>query len=137
MALLLGRIPRLGKQGESVLALGDPLTFAYDGANVTLNRVNQDNFGAVYYGTGTNFTITLTVKHTIPAIGKDGESHLVRCDIDHFDGTTGAFKHRASSWLAIRTDGAPQNAENSEDVAEAIVDFCTDANITKLVSRQS
>lgn len=119
------------------MALGDPLTFAYDAGNITLNRVNQDNFGAVYYGTGTNLTVTLTVKHTIPAIGKDGESHLVRCDIDHFDATTGAFKRRASAWLAIRTDGAPQDSENAEDVAEAIVDFCSDANITKLVTRQS
>lgn len=119
------------------MAFADPLTFAYDAGNVTLNRVNQDNFGAVYYGVGTNLTITLTIKHTIPAIGADGESHLARVDIDFFDATTGAFKRRASAWCAIRTDGAPQDQENSEDVTEALVDFLSDANITKLVGRQS
>lgn len=119
------------------MAFADPLTFAYDAGNITLNRINQDNYGAVYYGTGTNLTISLTVKHTIPAIGAAGESHMARVDIDHFDATSGAFKRRASAWVAIRTDGAPQDSENSEDVTEALVDFLSDANITKLVGRQS
>lgn len=119
------------------MAFADPLTFAYDGGNVTLNRVNQDNFGSVYRGSGTNLKVTLTIKHTIPAIGKDGESHLARVDIDHFDATSGAFKRRASVWCASRTDGTPQDDENIEDVTEALVDFLSDANITKLVSGQS
>jgi hypothetical protein len=119
------------------MAFADPLTFSYDGASVTLNRINQDNYGAIYYGTATNLAINMTVKHTIPAIGKDGESHLCRVDIDHFDATTGAFKHRASAWTSIRTDGSPQDSEHSEDVTEALVDFLSDANITKLVGRQS
>lgn len=119
------------------MAFADPITFAYDAGTVTLNRINQDNFGSTYYGVGTNLTITMTVKHTIPAIGADGESHLCRVDIDHFDSTTGAFKHRSSAWVAVRTDGSPQDAENSEDVTESLVDFLSDANITKLVGRQS
>lgn len=119
------------------MAFADPITFAYDGGNITLNRVASPDFGAVYYGTGTNLTINLTVKHNIPGVGKDGESHLCRVDIDHFDATTGAFKRRASAWCAIRTDGTPQDSENSEDVTEALVDFLSDGNITKLVSRQS
>lgn len=119
------------------MAFADPITFAYDAGTVTLNRINQDNYGAVYFGSGTNLTVTMTVKHNVPAIGKDGESHLCRVDIDHFDATTGAHKRRASAWTAIRTDGSPQDSENSEDVTEALVDFLSDANITKLVSRQS
>lgn len=119
------------------MAFADPITFAYDAGTVTLNRVNQDNFGAVYFGTGTNLTVTMTVKHTIPAIGKDGESHLCRVDIDYFDASTGSFKRRVSAWCAIRTDGAPQDQENAEDVTESLVDFLSDANITKLVGRQS
>lgn len=119
------------------MSITDPLTFAYDGGSITLNRINQDNYGSVFYGTGTNLTVTMTVKHTIPAIGKDGESHLCRVDVDHFDATSGAFVRRSSAWCAIRTDGSPQDTENSEDVAEALVDFLSDANITKLVGRQS
>ena len=119
------------------MAITDPLTFAYDGGSITLNRINQDNFGSVFFGTATGLNVTLTFKHTIPPLGADGESHLVRCDVDHMDTTTGAFVRRASAWCSIRTDGAPQDSENSEDVTEALVDFLSDANITKVIGRQS
>jgi hypothetical protein len=119
------------------MAITDPLTFAYDSGNITLNRINQDNYGSVFYGTGTDLAVTLTFKHTIPPIGGDGESHLVRVDVDHFDSTTHEFVRRSSAWCAIRTDGTPQDSENSEDVTEALVDFLSDANITKVVGRQS
>jgi hypothetical protein len=119
------------------MSFSDPITFAYDGGNISLNRVANGSFSSTYYGTGTNLTVTLTVKHRIPAIGADGESHLCRVDIDFFDATSGAFKHRSSAWVSIQTNGSPQDSENSEDVTEALVDFLSDANITKLVSRQS
>lgn len=122
---------------ETDMAFSDPITFTYDAVAHTLNRVSQSNYSSIWYGTGTNLAITLTFKHTVPAIGADGESHLARVDVDHFDATTGAFKRRASAWTSIRTDGAPQDSENSEDVTESLVDFLTDANITKLVTRQS
>jgi hypothetical protein len=119
------------------MAFSDPITFAYDAGNITLNRVSNGSFSSVWYGVGTNLTVTMTIKHTVPAVGSDGESHLCRVDVDHFDSTTGAFSHRSSAWTSIRTDGMPQNSENSEDVTEALVDFLSDANITKLVTRQS
>jgi hypothetical protein len=119
------------------MAFSDPITFAYDGGNITLNRVGQGNFSSQWYGTGTNLAITMSLKHTIPAVGKDGESHLCRVDIDHFDATSGEFVRRSSAWASIRTDGAAQDTEKSEDVTEALVDFLSDANITKLVGRQS
>lgn len=119
------------------MAFSDPITFAFDGANYTLNRVGQSNYTSTWFGVGTNLQINLTLKHTVPAVGAAGESHLARVDIDFFDATTTLFKRRASAWCSIRTDGAPQDSENSEDVTEALVDFLTDANITKLVSRQS
>lgn len=122
---------------ETTMALGDPLTFAYDGGNVTLNRINQDNYGAVYYGEATDKKLTLTVKHTLVARGKAGESHMVRLDVEHYDPTSGDLLRVASAWMAIRTDSGVQDQESSEDAAEAIVDFMTDANITKVVGKQS
>lgn len=119
------------------MAFSDPITFAYDGANISLNNVSKGPYQAVYYGVGTALAVTMTVKHTVPATGKDGESHMVRVDVDHFDGTTGAFIRRSSSWAVNRTDGSTQDQENSEDVWESLVDFLSDANITKLVTRQS
>jgi len=119
------------------LAFADPLVFAYDGANYNLARLAPKGNATEYFGYGTNLTINVTVKHTIPEVGKPGESHLLRVDVDHFDATTNAFLRRCSAWCNIRTDGAPQEVENSEDVAEALADFLIDGNITKLVSRQS
>lgn len=119
------------------MAIGDPITFAYDGANVTLNRTGWGTYSSVYEGVATNLGLKLSFKHNVPAIGDDGESHLVRLDVDHYDSTTGAFLRRTSAWLSARTDGLPQDNENSEDAVEAIVDFLSDANITKVVSRQS
>lgn len=119
------------------MAFADPLTFAYDAGNITLNRMAPVGNATVYFGYGTNLTVTLTIKHNIPAVGKDGEAHLCRVDIDFFDATTNAFKHRSSAWCNIRTDGSPQDVENSEDVTEALIDFLSDGNITKLVGRQS
>lgn len=119
------------------MAFADPLTFAYDAGNITLNRLAPVGNATVYFGYGTNLTVTLTIKHNIPAVGASGEAHLCRVDIDHFDATTGALLRRSSAWANIRTDGGTQDVENSEDVTEALIDFLSDGNITKLVSRQS
>jgi hypothetical protein len=119
------------------MAIGDPITFAYDGGNITLNRTGWGSYSSTYEGVGTNLALKLSVKHTVPSIGDDGESHLVRLDVDHFDATSGALLRRTSAWASARTDGSPQDSENSEDALEALVDFLSDATITKIVSRQS
>lgn len=117
------------------MALSDPLTLAYDAGNITMNRINQDSFGAVYYGEATDKKLTLTVKHTIPARGEPGESHLVRLDVEHY--ASGVYVRTSSAWIVVRTDDGIQDQESSEDAAEAIVDLCSDANLTKIIGRQS
>jgi hypothetical protein len=119
------------------MAISDPITYAFNAGTITLNRINQDNYSSVYYGTGTNIAATLTVKHTIPKAGLPGESHLVRFDYDELSATTGEIVRRTSAWVVVRTDIGGQDVEMSEDVAESLVDFLSDANITKVVGRQS
>jgi hypothetical protein len=119
------------------MAFTDPIVLAYDAGTINLNRINQDQFGATYFGEATNKRVTLTVKHTIPPRGGFGESHMVRVDIEHYDPTTFAYLRTASAWMAIRTDDNTQDTECSEDVTESVVDFLTDPNIVKLVGRQS
>lgn len=75
------------------------------------------------------------MKHTIPARGASGESHLVRLDVEVYD-AAGVLLRTASAWTVIRTDNGIQDPEESEDAAEAVVDFLSDANITKIVGRQ-
>jgi hypothetical protein len=113
----------------------EAITFAYNAGNVTLNRIQNDGYGSVYFGEATDMKLTLTVKHTIPARDESGESHLVRLDVDHY--ASGVYVRTSSAWVVIRTDGGVQDQESSEDAAEAIVDFCSDGNITKIVGRQS
>lgn len=118
------------------MSFSDPIVLAWNATTVSLNKVNQDSFGSVYYGVDGVRRFTLTVKHTIPARGAAGESHMVRLDVEVYD-ANGVLLRTASAWAVVRTDGGIQDSEESEDAAEAIVDFLSDANITKLVSRQN
>jgi hypothetical protein len=118
------------------MSLSDPITLAWDSGTVTMNRINQDSHGSEYYGVSGVRRFTLTVKHTIPARGASGESHLVRLDVEVYD-ANGVLLRTASAWAVIRTDGGIQDQEESEDAAEALVDFLSDATITKIVGRQN
>jgi hypothetical protein len=118
------------------MSLSDPIALTYNAVATNLNRINQDNFGAVYYGeSAAGERITLTVKHTIPPRGESGESHLARLDVEQY--ASGELVRTTSAWCVIKTGDAIQDQESSEDAAEALVAFLTAANITKVVSRQS
>lgn len=122
--------------------LGDTISVTYDTVAKTLNRVRQDGYGAEYFlddRAVSNRTFSVNVKHTIPGeLGGSGESHLFRLDVDQYDTASPyAFLRRSSAWMAIRTDYAAQDQEISEDTTEAVVDFLSDATITKIVGRQS
>jgi len=121
--------------------LGDTIGVTFDAVAKTLNRVNQDGFGAQYYlddRATSNRCFYVTVKHTIPSRGSPGESHLFRLDVEKYDSAAPyALLRSASAWMAIRTDVATQDQEESEDTTECVVDFLSDANITKIVGRQS
>lgn len=121
--------------------LGETIDITYDTVAKTLQRVNQDGFGANYYlddKSVSNRVFNVSVKHTIPARGQSGESHMVRLDVEQYDTASPyALMRTTSTWLAMRTDSSYQDQEISEDTAEAVVDFLTDAVITKIVGRQS
>jgi hypothetical protein len=116
--------------------IGDPITLTYNAGSITMNRINQDNHGSEYYAQSGNDKFTLSVKHTIPARGKAGESHLARLDVEHYD-ANGVLLRTASAWTVIRTDNGIQNVTNSENATKALTAFLTAANITKLVNRES
>lgn len=115
--------------------LGDTISVTYDTVAKVLSRVKQDGYGAEYYLDDTTKRFYMTVKHTVPATGQTGESHLVRLDIEHI--TDGEVARKSSAWTVIRTDVGLQDQETSEDTTEALVDFLSDATITKIVGRQS
>ena len=116
--------------------IGDTISLTYNAAAITLSKINQDNYGAEYFASSGNDRFTLSVKHTIPARGKPGESHLARLDVEHYD-AAGVLLRTASAWTAIRTDNGIQANTNSENAAKALTAFLSAANITKLVNRES
>lgn len=118
------------------MSLSDPITLTYDAVSVSLNRINQDNYGAEYYAESGTKRFTMSVKHTIPAKGKSGESHLVRLDVEHYD-AGGVLLRTTSAWTVIRTDNGVQELVACEDTTAALVAFLTPANITKIAGRQS
>lgn len=116
--------------------LGDTVSITYNTVAKTLSKINQDNFGAQYFLEESQIRYNLSIKHTIPARGKAGESHLARLDVEHYD-ANGVLLRIASAWSVIRTDSGVQDSTSSTRAANALVTFLTSANITKLVSRES
>lgn len=116
--------------------IGDTIGITYATVAKTLKKVNQDNFGANYYLEDGNDRFNLTIKHTIPAKGKAGESHLARLDVEHYD-VDGVLLRTASAWTVIRTDIGIQDSTKSTNATLALQSFLTSANIGKIVGRES
>lgn len=113
--------------------LTNELSVTYNGTSETLRRVNQDNFGSTYWkGFSSPLAdgvtdIKLTIRHTIPARDKGGESHLVRLDVTYVD-ADGNYSHTASAWVVVKTIDKPQNLDNAVDTAVAALGFLTSAS---------
>lgn len=120
------------------MSFSDPLSVTYNSVAKAQNRTNQDNGGSEYFldDSGNLMKFTTTVKHTVPARGQAGESHMIRLDVEHYD-AGGVLLRTASSWFVIRTDGGIQDLTSSERCANALVALLTGANVTKLASRQN
>lgn len=115
---------------------GDTIGITYNAVAKTLNKVNQDNYGAEYYLEETGIRYRASVAHTIPKAGQPGESHMFRLDVEHYDGNN-VLLRTASSWAVIRTSDAVQDSTSSTRSANAMVGFLSGANVTKLVNRES
>lgn len=122
------------------MSFTDPAAITYNAVVTNLNRNNQDNYGATYDAeSAAGEKMTLTIKHTIPATGKPGESHLARYDVEQYD-VSGILLRKTSAWLSIRTDFGIQNAVSAENAAKALLAYLSAssyANVAKLVSRQN
>lgn len=118
--------------------LGSTIGLTYNGVAKTLVLVNQDNYGGVYYlnDSANSMAFTMTVKHTVPARGKFGESHLVRLDVDHY--TAGVFVGRSSTWQVLKTEESVQDALKSRYTTLALTGWTNvQANIDKVIGRES
>jgi hypothetical protein len=116
--------------------IGDTIGITYNAVAKTLNKVNQDAYGADYYLDDTTMRFYISVKHTIPSRGKFGESHLMRLNVEYLD-AGGVLLRTASAWTVIRTDDANQDYVTSQRVVAALLTATTTANTNKLLGRES
>lgn len=120
--------------------LGDTLTVSYNAVNKVLNKVSVGNYTATYYldDSANHMTFTASVKHTVPAAGASGESHLMRLDVAYFDATTGELLRTESVWSVFRTTGSAQNSTALGYSAHAIVDYLDGGTIiADILARES
>jgi hypothetical protein len=100
--------------------LSSPLALTYNALTVNLNRINQDNHSSEYFGkTASGDSITCSVKHTIPGRGLDGESHLIRLDIDHY--AAGVYQRTVSTWTVVKTTGSTQDDTTVQLALNALI----------------
>jgi len=118
--------------------IGDTIGITYNAVAKTLNKVNQDSYGADYYlDDSTNLMkFRISVRHTIPATGKFPEQHMMRLDIDYLD-ANGLVTRTASSWGVMKTDIAPQDTVSSQRTQAAFLTAWTVTNTNKLLGRES
>jgi len=113
----------------------DPLAITYNAVAKNLPRINQDGYTSEYFLDGTTVRYTATVKHTIPQKGGSGESHLMRLDVDTYDGS-GVYVRRSSSWVVVKTFDNSQDTTVAGYTLDALISALTTTNKTKLLGRE-
>lgn len=117
------------------MSFSDPLSITYNGAAKALVRVNQDGYGANYFLDGTTLQYSISTRHTIPARGVPGESHMIRLDVDEFDANS-VYVRRSGVWLVVKTFDNVQATANAGYAANALIGLMTSGNVSKLLARE-
>jgi len=117
--------------------LDNSYSITYDAATVTMTKVKEGDYSSTYFGTNANDKLTLEVKHTIPARGGSNESHLVRLDVEHYDGS-GVYLRSSSAWSVIKTLDAPQVDSSVDFTTEALHGFIGSGTVlAQIIARES
>lgn len=117
--------------------LDNTYSINWDATPVTLTRVSEQNFESVYYGEEGDRKFHMTVKHTIPARGESGESHLIRLDVEKVD-ASGVYQKTTSPWMVIKTFDGVQDSTECQLALAALLDFAgVTANTDKVIARES
>lgn len=118
--------------------IGDTIGITYNAVAKTLSKVNQDSYGADYYldDSANLMRFYIKIRHTIPARGKSGESHMLRLDVETYD-SAGALLRTSSAWNVMATNDGVQDFTTSKRVQAALLTAATVANTDKILGRES
>lgn len=104
--------------------LANSFTLDYTGTDdLILKRTNQDAGGSTFFFRGSTYDVTMTIKHQYPAARSSGEeSHLVRFDVQQYDGD-GVHLRTTSVWTVLTTRGGAQDTTVSTNIFETMSEF--------------
>lgn len=116
----------------------DSLAVTYNAVSKTLTRLTDGSYSSKYgLDDGGTAYFTLRIEHTVPSTPQGtGETHMVRLDIDRYDAQS-VYLRRDSAWFVLKTSDAKQVSVDLDYTAQALVDFLSDANLDKLIARES
>lgn len=116
----------------------DPLVVTYNAVAKSLAKVNQDSGGSDYFlddTTATNTKFKASIRHTIPARGVAGESHLIRLDAERY--ASNEYVRMDSVWLVAKTFDKVQSLTDHHYLVNAFIGLITSGNALKLLSREN
>jgi hypothetical protein len=118
--------------------LDNTLTIDYGATTgIVLTRIREDGYASEYRGESGDMKFVMNIKHTIPARGAGGASHLVRLDVEHYD-VDGLYVRTSSAWTVIKTFDAPQDETAASNTMGSLLDFIgVSSNIDKIVANES
>lgn len=116
--------------------LDNTISITYNAVSKTLSRIKDDGYSSDYYLDDGTEKYSLSVKHTIPSRGEPGESHLVRLDVEHYDGT-GEFLRTSSAWTVVKTFDGVQDTVAGNRTANALIGLLDTTFVAKILNRES
>jgi hypothetical protein len=118
--------------------LTNSIDLSYNGGTVTLTKIREGNNSSDFRGqVDDTEQLFLSVKHTLPPADGNGESHLCRLDVRHYN-SNGFLQRVASAWFVIKTDEGVQYATASQAAVDAMATLASDAAFTaQLINAES
>lgn len=120
--------------------LANSYALTYNAEALTLNKINQDGNGSVFFGKlGTDRDVTMTVKHNFPKnrTTKGIESHLVRTDIAYYNVVDGTLLRTDSIWTVFQTKDGIQVDATLKSTYELHMEFLSPGNQDAILARRS
>lgn len=117
------------------MSFADPLALTYNAVAKNLVRVNQDSNGSDFFLDGGTEKFSAAIRHTIPAKGQVGESHMLRLDVDHYDANS-VYIRRGSVWVVAKSYDTAQNSTTMGYALASLVGLLSAGNQSKLLARE-
>jgi len=115
--------------------LANTLAITYNSNSVTLTRVQESNFSSTYFGEDGDDKFKLVISHTIPERGGNGESHMIRLDVEHY--ASSVYVGTSTCWTVIKTFDSPQDSDAAGYTSDALLTLFDTTLQAQLIGRES